>query len=111
MIEVNSGILEQMVQAIVREADPELIMLFGSMASGRQTADSDVDFLVIEREPFGEGRSRRQELIRLRRALSGFRVPKDILVYSAEEKEMWKDSKNHILADVLRNGKKLYERP
>ena len=100
-----------MVHAIVREADPDLIVLFGSRVSGQATPDSDVDLMVVERAPFGPGRSRRKELLRIRNALSPFRVPKDILLYSLEEVEKWKGSLNHVLADILREGKRLYERP
>ena len=111
MIEVNDQVLDKMVQAIVSEADPELIMLFGSRVREHEGSYSDVDLLIVVREPFGLNRSRRQELLRIRRALSSFRIPKDILVYSVEEMERYKNSLNHILAEALREGKPLYERP
>lgn len=111
MIKVTDQVLDQMVRSIVREVDPELILLFGSRASANQGVESDVDLLIVERDPFGPDRTRRNELARIRGALSSFRAPKDILVYSSEEMEKWRDSLNHILADALREGKLLYERP
>jgi len=111
MITVTNEVLERMVEAIVREVDPEQIYLFGSYARGEPGPDSDVDFLVVEREPFGPQRSRLGEITRMRRALSTFRVAKDILVFSAEEFAYWKDSLNHIIARCLREGRLLYERP
>ena len=109
-MQVTDDIISQMVQAIVKETDPELVILFGSRLSGRARPDSDVDLLVVEKEPFGPERSRRQELRRIRQALSTFHAPKDILVYSLAEVEHWQNSLNHILADIMREGKRLYER-
>jgi len=111
MIKVTEEVLEQMVRAIVREVDPERIILFGSRAGGSEEADSDVDLLVVTHETFDQNRTRRQEILKMRRVLSSFRVPKDILVYSAQEMEKWKDSLNHIIAVAIREGKTLYERP
>ena len=45
-------LLRQMVETIVREAAPEVIILFGSRARGDARPDSDVDLLVVETEPF-----------------------------------------------------------
>ncbi len=100
-----------MVEAIVDEVDPEQVVLFGSRGRGDARVSSDVDLLVIEAEPFGPGRGKHEEMNRLYRALRGFRVPKDILVFSNEEVEYWRDSLNHVLARALREGRVLYERP
>ena len=111
MITVTEEVLKQMVQEIVREVDPEEIWLFGSRARGEAGPDSDVDLLVVESEPFGPGRSRLGEMTRIRRTLSGFRVPKDILVFSRDEIAWWRDSLNHITARCRREGRVLYGRP
>jgi predicted nucleotidyltransferase len=110
MIEINDQILQEMVQAIIREVDPEKIILFGSQAQGPARPDSDLDLLIVEREGFGEKRSRREELARIRRALSEFFIAKDILVFSQEEVARWRNSINHIIATSLRDGRILYER-
>ncbi len=107
---VDEIALRQMVKAIVEEVDPEQVILFGSHARGEATPDSDVDIIVVESRPFGHGRDRRAEETRLWRALAGFSVSKDILVYSRDEVEYWRDSLNHVLARALREGKVLYER-
>ena len=111
MVPVTDALLDQMVQAIVAEVDPEQVILFGSRARGDAREDSDVDLVVVEAEPFGKTRSRRLEAVRLWKSLSGFIVPKDILVYSRDEVEYWRDSLNHVLARALREGRVLYERP
>jgi len=109
MMKVSEEVIDEMARQIVRTVDPERIVLFGSRARGEGNDSSDVDFLVVEREPFGEDRSRRQEAARIWRCLSGFRVPKDILVYSVSEMAQWKDSAHHVIARALREGRVLYE--
>jgi len=110
MIQVTDDIISAMVQTIVKKVDPETVILFGSRVLGQARPDSDVDLLVVEKEPFGPERSRRKELLRIRQALSEFRTAKDILPYSADEVDHWQNSLNHILGDILREGKRLYER-
>ena len=109
--QVTDDLLSDMVRAIVAEVDPEQVILFGSRARGDARKDSDVDLVVVESAPFGKERSRRREAVRLWRALSGLGVAKDILVYSRDEVEYWRDSLNHVLARALREGRVLYERP
>ena len=110
MAQLTDILLQQMVDAIVVEVDPEQVILFGSRAKGDAHEDSDVDLVVFESEPFEDGRSRHAEEVRLYSALSNFQVSKDILVYSHEEAEYWQDSLNHVLARALREGRVLYER-
>ncbi len=57
MIEVTDEVLDAMVRAIVDAVDPEQVWLFGSRARGQAGPESDVDLLVVEREPFVAGRS------------------------------------------------------
>ena len=108
MITVTEEVLQEMVRAIVREVDPEEIYLFGSYARGQAGPDSDVDLLIIEREPFGPGRSRWAEITRLWNVIIPSRLPVDLLVYSREEIERYSGWKNHIVTTVLREGKRLY---
>ena len=111
MTRVDDTLLERMVQVIVDEVDPEQVILFGSHARGDARTDSDVDLVVVESTPFGEGRNRGVEETRLWRALASFHISKDILVFSRDEVDYWRDSLNHVLARALREGKVLYERP
>jgi predicted nucleotidyltransferase len=108
---VDDQIISSMTERIIREVAPSKIILFGSHARGQATAGSDVDLLVIEEAPFGPERSRFRETGRINRALADFGVAKDVLVYSAEEVAQWRNTKNHIIAHALREGRVLYDRP
>ncbi|MCL6581624.1 MAG: nucleotidyltransferase domain-containing protein [Firmicutes bacterium] len=106
----TDALIRDIVAVVAREVEPEAIILFGSQATGGAGPNSDIDLMVIEAEPFGPGRDRREEMTRLWRALAGFAVAKDILVYSREEVERWRNARNHVIARALREGKIVYGR-
>ena len=110
MARVTDELLREMVDKIVAEVDPEQIILFGSQARGDTHEHSDVDLIVLESEPFGNGRTKHGEEVRLYMALRGIGVAKDILVYTMEDAEYWKDSLNNVLARAMREGRVLHER-
>ncbi len=101
-------IAREIRDAIVRELDPERIVLFGSHARGDARPDSDWDFLIIGELQAGE--SRRASLGRLYRALGHMGVGKDLLFYTPSEVEQWKAALNHVIAQALREGQVLYDR-
>ncbi|MHC4521608.1 MAG: nucleotidyltransferase domain-containing protein, partial [Planctomycetota bacterium] len=47
----RQDLLDEIVQRVVRVVQPRRILLFGSAARGRLGPDSDLDLLVIVREP------------------------------------------------------------
>jgi predicted nucleotidyltransferase len=102
--------LDELVQVIVREIDPDQVYLFGSRARGTSRKDSDVDLLIVDSKPFGPEHSRFEEINRLYQALASFLVPKDILLCSSEEFAKWQHSLNHVIGRCYREGKLLYAR-
>lgn len=104
-------LLHQMVETIVHEVKPETIILFGSRARGDARRDSDFDLLVVEAEPFSPQRSRRKEAARLYMALRNMAISKDILLYSRDEFDHWKNSLNHVVGRAHREGRVLHGRP
>ncbi|MDP1652508.1 MAG: nucleotidyltransferase domain-containing protein [Rhodocyclaceae bacterium] len=107
---IDDKLLQQMVDIIVREVDPETIILFGSRARGDARPDSDIDLLIVEKEPFGVGKSRRKESGRLYIALMDIPMSKDLLLYSRDEFDHWKTSPNHVVGRATREGRVLHDR-
>jgi predicted nucleotidyltransferase len=105
-IDVNNSVLEEMVRRLVRELDPDMVVLFGSRARGNARPDSDVDLLIVKDlvEP------RTAALRRAYQALSGVGIPKDLLWYTPHEIAEWRDVSNFIATRALREGRVLYEK-
>ena len=106
---MDNQLVAEMAKIIVETVQPRRIILFGSQAKNTASPTSDYDFMVISDTLPSDGRYR--TMAQLWRALSGFSVPKDILLYSTAEIERWRHSKNHIIAHALNEGKVMYERP
>ena len=102
----NDAILG-MTQQIVGQFKPSRIILFGSHARGDENANSDVDLLVI----LPEATDKRKIAIEIRRSLSEFNIPKDILVSTPDEISKRGHLIGTLLHTALREGKKIYERP
>lgn len=109
MLQVTEELLKEMTDLIVREVKPRKIIMFGSHARGTARADSDLDFLVVEDGPFNAQRSRRAEMTRLWNIMFDYFIPIDFLVFTPQEIEQWKNTKNHVIAHALREGRILYE--
>lgn len=107
---ITEETVKTIVDAVVKAVDPERVYVFGSIARGEARDGSDVDLLVIENEAFGAGRSRLNETNRIHKALSDFRVPVDILLYSKDEFDKWKESINHVIGRCEKEGRLIYAR-
>ncbi|MFM8444316.1 MAG: nucleotidyltransferase domain-containing protein [Methylococcus sp.] len=110
MPSINESMIQELVTTIVREVNPDTVILFGSQARGDARPDSDVDVLIVDPEPFTPHHSRRQETARLYLALRKLRVAKDLLLYSRAEFERLRDSKHHIIGRAQREGRVVYVR-
>ena len=102
--------LPEIIRRLVEAAQPERIILFGSWATGANRPDSDLDLLVIQKEPLLPGWSRLRAISRLERALGRIPHATDILVYSQGEVERWKSIPHHVIARALKEGKEVYAR-
>lgn len=97
--------MQEITRRIVATAHPHRIILFGSRGRGRGRSQSDWDILVIadSKQP------RHERAAPLYGALSDLREPVDILVYTPEEVEEWKDVPHALVTTATREGKVLYE--
>ena len=80
---------------------PARVLLFGSHARGDAGPDSDLDFLVIERDV----PNRHAEMVRLGREVASLGVPIDVLVVSEAYAEEWGGVKNTVVHAALSEGR------
>ena len=94
-------------ECLVAAFRPERIYLFGSVARGDGTPDSDYDFMVIVTEsPLPQYRRSQQA----HRALADFHKAKDVLVWTRAEFDRRVGLAASLPAAILREGILLYGR-
>ena len=96
--------IESITQQILEKYKPEKVILFGSAARGKFSADSDADFLIIKKETPLYGADRIRELSRLIER----NIPIDFLIYRPEEFNQRLEMGDPFLKVILREGKVLY---
>ena len=99
--------LDTMIDRIVVRFHPRRVMLFGSLARGTATPESDVNLLVV----LDHVTDKREAAIEIRRALSDLPVCKDIIVTTPDEIARRGDLAGSVLRPALREGKVVYEQP
>jgi predicted nucleotidyltransferase len=102
MVEINQ--IKKFGRQIGEQFGAERVILFGSYAQGKVTADSDVDLLVIG--PFkGRGVDKSVEIrMKLRP-----QFPVDILIRTPEKVNQRLKMGDCFMREILEKGKVLYE--
>jgi len=96
--------IREIAQRIGREFRPRGIILFGSYARGEQTADSDIDLLVI----FPQVVDKAGEAVKIRHAIGRINTGVDVVVSSVQEVAEWEDVKGTLLYYARREGRLIY---
>lgn len=106
-IEITQNILEQelsrIVDLLVRDYQPQKIILYGSVARGNVGPCSDLD-LVIIKTTSQRFYDRIGEVLRLIRP----RVSIDVLVYTPQEYEQMSHDNWFIGEEIVKKGRVLY---
>lgn len=93
-----------LVERIVRAAEPDRIILFGSAAKGVMGPHSDLDVLVVK-----AGTYRRLDVMRaIRRELRGLGEAVDLVVATPAELDRYGDCSALVYYPALREGRELY---
>jgi len=103
---IEAGVIHEMVDRIVAVADVNRVVLFGSHARGDADAQSDVDLLVIQ----DTDAPRPKRSIPLYATVRDFPYSKDIIVYTPEEVEEYRNLPHSFVMTALREGEVLYEK-
>ncbi len=96
--------IKKLCEQIAREFNPEKIILFGSQAYGKPTAESDIDLLVVMPYKGSPFRQAGEILKRLQ-----VWMPVDLIVRSAEDIKRRLKIGDHFMRDILEHGKVMYE--
>ena len=97
--------MEDAVERLKVEFQPEEIYLFGSHAWGTPTDDSDIDLMVIV------PRSAERPIRRMQRAhhcLGDLDMSKDVFVQTRTEFDRYRHLRSSIQHEISQRGRKLY---
>jgi predicted nucleotidyltransferase len=103
---ISQHLQNTIVNRIRESLDPDRIILFGSHARDSASDKSDIDLMVVK----SGVQHRRQEAVRIYRALKGLSVPVDVMVTTPEIMEEYKDCWHLVYHDVAKEGQVIYEK-
>ena len=98
--------LDQIVQRIVSQLQPERIILFGSYGYGSPTENSDVDLLVI----MDTADRPADRYLAVSRLIRPRPFPLDILVKTPDEISRAIEKGDFFIREIITQGQTLYER-
>jgi uncharacterized protein len=101
--ESSANALDEIVRRVVEVAEPERIILFGSVARGESRPDSDIDLLVVK-----AGAHRRKLSQAIYRQLLGIGRSVDIVVVTPEDIERYRDAVGLVIRPALEEGRTIY---
>ena len=104
---ISDTLLDEMTQKLVREFQPEQVILFGSHAWGTPDKSSDIDLMVIVEQ---SELSDYERAVLALACLSDVDVPKDVIVKTRAEFDFFSGVRASLEHKVARRGKVLYER-
>lgn len=104
---LDPSLIDDIVQRLVAEFNPEQIILFGSYAWGNPTSESDIDLCIVVDEI-----SERpiQRVLRAYHALSGLNISKDVLIKTRPQLEYYNDVAASLERKILNQGIIIYDR-
>jgi predicted nucleotidyltransferase len=97
--------LDQIISGLKENYKPEFVILFGSLAHGSFTEDSDVDMMIVKdtkRKPIWRRVDARKSFVT--------DLPVDIIVYTPQEFKLLKNDAHSFVNQILSEGKVLYEK-
>jgi predicted nucleotidyltransferase len=101
----HRAILNGIVRRICKVGRPQKVVLFGSRARGTGRPDSDYDILVIQRSD--QPRYRRSGPFYA--ALADLPAEVEVIVYTPEEVQDWRQVPQAFISTAIREGQVLYE--
>ena len=97
-------IVNKVVDRIVSEFNPRMVVVFGSVANRTAADDSDLDIFVVMDTELSY--HRRATAIHMK--LLDIPLPMDIIAVTPEEYEANRDNKMSFMSDILSTGEVVY---
>jgi len=98
----------------LQKVDPFKIILFGSLVTGLQNEDSDIDLVVIlNTDDLPKNTDEKlQYKVRVRKAIRdiSFEIPIDLIVYTKAELSKLESIQSPFINEISNKGEILYER-
>ncbi len=107
MHKIDEDLIHEMTRRLVKEFQPQQVILFGSYAWGRPDKYSDVDLMVIITD---SDMSDYDRAVRGRRCLRDLDASKDVLVRTRAEFDFFRGVKASLEHRIFERGKVLYDR-
>lgn len=98
--------LEKIINYAALIAEPEKIILFGSMINGNANVHSDVDLLIISESNI----NKKEAATKIRNHANQYSLKTDILIYSLSELEKELNFPNSFIAAIHKSGKIVYKK-
>ncbi|MGH2560626.1 MAG: nucleotidyltransferase domain-containing protein [Thermomicrobiales bacterium] len=103
-VAIDQDVLDEIVRRIVRVAQPQRIILFGSFARGDAGPNSDLDLLVIKAGHYHRGKLAGH----IYESLIGVGQPVDVIVVTPEDVERYRNVHALVIAPAMREGQEIY---
>jgi len=96
--------VQKIIDELVKNYQPEKVILFGSRANGKTHEWSDIDLAVIKN-------TNKKFRDRIREASASFEhiLPVDLLIYTPGEFEKMAKENSFIKEEVIKKGQTVYE--
>lgn len=104
MIEMRQ--IQDIVNRIATNYNPDKIILFGSYARGNYNDNSDLDFILVKET----NTPKHKRGIEVRRLFYGLPIPMDFKIYTSTEFNNELSNRYSFLNSAIQDGKVLYER-
>ena len=106
MAKTFSSKIKELTEKIVKDYNPEKIILFGSYAWGKPNPDSDVDLFIVKE-------SRKTQIDRMRelrmKLIGNNFPPMDLLIYTPKELDRRLAIGDFFVREIMEKGQVLYE--
>jgi predicted nucleotidyltransferase len=103
---ITDELLRDIAERIVDALAPEQVILFGSYAEGRATADSDLDLLVVTERSL----SREEQLTQVQDLFRDMLLPVQVITISQQTFEETRDVVGGIAYPASKYGRIIYEK-